>query len=53
MNLIRDIYHAKYYDKGGGLIAGEKIENEELEEKMKKGKRNTEENFIKQPGKRP
>ena len=36
--LPRDIYHAKYYGKGGGLSAGEKNE---------KGERKKEENYIK------
>ena len=36
--LIRGIYFAKYYGGGGGWLAGEKNENEELGEKKGKKK---------------
>ena len=45
----RDIYYAKYYGKGGGMVSwGKKIKNKSWGEKMKKGKeRKGKENCIK------
>ena len=32
------VYYEKYYGRGGGMVAVEKMKNEELGKKMKKGK---------------
>ena len=43
----RDIYYAKYYGKGGGMVSWGKILKLGVREKNEKGESKKEENYIK------
>ena len=44
---LRDIYHVKYYGRGGWIAAGEKIQKLRFRGKYERGERKSEENDIK------